>query len=211
VSRLTFGAIALAVLGACAPRAHPLAGAPTPTVRFPDTRLRGPARRTVFKWEYKDQDGFSALGEGLARIVAPDSVRMDFFLTGGVGGGGWAILVGDRLSTPGPDVVRRLVPPAPLLWATLGRLAIPAAPDTTARVSGDTLRAEVGHDPRWRVTFVGSDLRRVERVDNGRIVEWVTRDGPTLHYENAAARRSLTLRVERTEEASGFDASIWRP
>jgi hypothetical protein len=203
----------VAVLGlatACAPRAAPLAGAPTPTVRFPDTRLPSGARRIVFGWEYKDQDGFSARGEGLARIAAPDSARMDFFLTGGFGGG-WAILVGDRLSSPGPDVVRRLIPPPPLLWATLGRLAVPAARDTTARTAGDTLRADIGEGTRWRVTFVGPRLTRLERVDGGRIVEWVSRDGATLHYENAAAHRSLTLRVERTEEVSGFDATIWRP
>jgi len=200
----------LAQASACAPRARPLAGAPVPTVRFPDTRLPSGARRVVFTWEFQDQDGFSAKGEGVGRIVAPDSARMDFFLTGGYGGG-WAILIGDRLSTPGPDIIRRLVPPAPLLWATLGRVAVPAAADTSARVVGDTLRAEIGGDPRWRLTFVGPQLRRVERVDGGRIVEFVTRDGAALHYENTAARRSLTLHVQRTEEVGGFDASIWRP
>lgn len=205
-------AIACAIVAgvACAPKARPLAGTPVPTVRFPDTRLAPGARRIVFTWEYQDQDGFSAKGEGVGRVVAPDSARMDFFLTGGFGGG-WAILIGDRLSTPGPDVVRRLVPPAPLLWATLGRVAVPPGSDTSATVSGDTLRAEIGPSPRWRLMFVRSQLVRVERVDNGRITEFVSRNGPALHYENTAARRSLSLNVQRTEDAGGFDASIWRP
>jgi hypothetical protein len=203
------GPLVLCASIGCAPKAQPLAGAPAPSIRFPDTRIRSGARRVVFKWEYKDQDGFSARGEGLARVVSPDSARMDFFVEGGFGGG-WAILLGDRLITPGPDLVRRLVPPAPMLWATLGRLAVSPARDTTARVSGDTLRADLVGDPTWRVTFVGPQLTRIERIDGGRITEWVTRDATSLHYENAAARRSLTLHVERTEEVSGFDASIWR-
>ena len=107
-------------------------------------------------------------GEGTARIADPDSARLDFVVDGGFGGG-WAVLVGDQLSIPGPDVVRRLIPPAPLLWATLGRLAVPPARDTTARMVGDTLRADIGGDPTWRVTFAGTQLSRVERIDGGRI------------------------------------------
>jgi hypothetical protein len=194
---------------ACAPRAKPLAGAPTPVVRLPDTALPKGARRLVFKWEYREQEGFSAHGEGVARVVSPDSARLDFFVEGGFGGG-WAILIGDQLATPGPDFVRRLVPPAPMLWATLGRLVAPPAKDTTARLAGDTLRADIGTDPVWRATFVGPRLSRLERIDGGRIQEWVTRNGDELRYEHETGRRSLTLRVERTEEVNGFDASIWR-
>jgi len=205
------GAVALgiALLGACAPHARPLVGAPTPQVRLPSPALAPGARRIVFKWEYKEQDGFSAHGEGVARVVAPDSARMDFVLEGGFGGG-WALLLGDQLLIPGPDIIRRLIPPAPLLWATLGRLDVPVARDTTARTSGDTLRADIGTDPTWRVTYVGPRLTRVERIDGGRIQEWITRDDTVLRYQHETGRRSLTLRVERTEEVSGFDPSIWR-
>jgi hypothetical protein len=206
---VVFAAVALLAAG-CAPRARPLAGAPTPQVRLPDTRLQGGPRRIVFQWVYREQNGgFQAKGEGVARIVAPDSARMDFFVDGGFGGG-WALLIGDQLTTPGPDFVRRLVPPAPMLWATLGRLALPPARDTTARVSGDTLRADIGSEPTWRVTFVGPRLSRVERIDGGRVQEWISREGSLLKYEHESGRRSLTLQVQRTEEVSGFDASIWR-
>jgi len=199
----------LCTLGGCAPRARPLAGTPTPLVRLPSTELSRGARRVLFHWEYKEQEGFSAHGEGVARVVSPDSARMDFFLEGGFGGG-WAQLIGDQLTIPGPDFVRRFIPPAPMLWATLGRLSVPPARDTTARMSGDTLRADIGAEPTWRVTFVGPRLARVERVDNGRIQEWVARDGETLRYQHETGRRSLTLHVDRTEEVSGFDPSIWR-
>jgi hypothetical protein len=193
----------------CAPRAHPLAGVAPVALRLPRTDLRPGARRIVFQWEYHEQDGFSARGESVARIVAPDSARVDFVVAGGFGGG-WAVLIGNDLATPGPDFVRRLVPPAPMLWATLGRLAVPPARDTTARVAGDTLRADIGSDPTWRVTFVGPRLARVERIEGGWIQEWVSRDSTLLHYEHETGHRSLTLRVERTEEVSGFDSSIWR-
>jgi hypothetical protein len=205
--RASYALVAAAV--ACAPRAQPLGGAPTPQVRLPDTSLPAGARRIVFKWEYREKDGFNAHGEGVARIVAPDSARMDFFVEGGFGGG-WAQLIGDELTIPGPDFVRRFIPPAPLLWATLGRVAVPAARDTTARVAGDTLRADIGTSPTWRVTYVGSRLSRVERIDGGRVQEWMTRDGDQLRYEHESGRRSLTLRLERTEAVSGFEASIWR-
>ena len=42
----------------------------------------------------------TARGEGVARIASPDSVRMDFFLGGGLGSGA-AVLIGDSLSGPG--------------------------------------------------------------------------------------------------------------
>lgn len=207
--RLALAAFVAAAAG-CAPRAQPLAGTPTPVVRLPSAVIAPGARRIVFKWEYKEQDGgFSGRGEGVARVVAPDSARLDFFVEGGFGGG-WAVLVGDQLTVPGPDFVKRLIPPAPLLWAALGRNAVPASSDTTARVSGDTLRADIGRDPTWRVTFAGARLTRVERIDGGRLVEWVVRDGDQLRYQHETGRRSLTLRLERSEEVSGFDPSIWR-
>ncbi len=198
----------LASAAACAPRAGQLTGALTPQVRLPPSALPAGSHRVTFEWEYREQDGFSARGDGVARVSAPDSARMDFFVTGGFGGG-WALLLGDALTIPGPDFVRRFIPPPPLLWAALGRLAVPAATDTTARTHGDTLRADIGHDPTWRVTFVGSALSRVERIDGGRIVEWLARDSTRLRYENEAGRRSLTLRVQRVERVSGFDSSIW--
>jgi hypothetical protein len=148
-------------------------------------------------------------GDGVARIASPDSVRLDFFLGGGFGGGA-AVLIGDSLQVPGPQAARALVPPRALLWAALGRLDVPADRDTTVRVDAGAVRADIGTPPRWRVTFRGDTLSRLERVDAGRLQEWVERgaDG-AVRYRNEASRRTLTLVIQRTDAVPAFDPSIW--
>ncbi|MDF1505071.1 hypothetical protein [Roseisolibacter sp. H3M3-2] len=200
-------ALALTAAG-CAPLVRPRAGAPTPEVALPRTALAPTPQRLVFRWRYDEAEGFSARGEGVARLAPPDSGRLDFFVDGGMGGG-YAVLIGDRVSAPGGDMIRRLIPPAPLLWAALGRLALPAASDTTVRSSGDTVRADVGRGPTWRVTYVAGRLRRIERIDGGRIQEWVQRDSSAVRYRHEGERRALSLDVQRTETVDAFPASIW--
>jgi hypothetical protein len=152
----------------------------------------------------------AAKGEGVARIASPDSVRLDFFLDGGLGAG-FAVVIGDSVSTPGGDQVRRYLPPVALLWAALGRLAVPPVPDTVAKVDGAALRADIGRNPTWRVTFVEDRLTRLERIMNNRRLEWVSRAGPDVRYQNERSGRSLTLRISSTtNEASPFDPAIWR-
>src|SRR5207247_7185711 len=106
---------------ACAPRLRPLHGTAV-TTSLPSPRLPPRRQRVVFRWELDDQD-FIGRGEGAARMAPPDSARLDFFLAGGVGSGA-AVLIGNDLRLPSlaDDLGRRLVPPAPLLWATLGRV-----------------------------------------------------------------------------------------
>jgi len=205
-SRCVVGLAAFFALG-CAPRAGKLSGAPVPA-RLPVTDLRTGYRRIVFRWDYVDQ-ALAAKGEGVARIAPPDSVRLDFFLDGGLGGG-YAVVIGDSISTPGGDQVRRYLPPVALLWAALGRLAVPSVPDTVAKVDGGTLRADIGRNPAWRVTFVGDRLTRLERIVNGRRMEWVSRSGSEVRYQNERSSRSLTLNISSTNEASPFDPAIWR-
>ncbi|MEO8563371.1 MAG: hypothetical protein ABI601_14920 [bacterium] len=152
----------------------------------------------------------TARGDGVARIASPDSVRMDFFLGGGMGGGA-AVLIGDSLSVPGPDLIRRLVPPRALLWAALGRLDIPAERDTVVRVDEGILRADIGSPVRWRVSFRGDTLTRLDRVDGGRLQEWVERSSAQrVKYRNESSRRALSLVIQRSIVVPGpFDASIW--
>lgn len=196
-------------LAGCAPRARPLAGAPAPAaVRLPNLELPGGAQRVVFRWRY-EEEGFSARGDGAARIAPPDSARLDFFLEGGFAGG-WAVLIGDEISSPAGDVARRLIPPAPMLWAALGRLAVPSARDTVIRVSGDTLRADLRSDDRvWRVTVVRAALTGVEQIVGGRVVERLTRDSVNLRYSNLVDRRSLAIDVQRAERVASFPRTIW--
>lgn len=203
--------VALALVAAgCAPRARPLVGAPVPELRLPSTELPAGSHRVLFRWKYQEAEGFGARGEGVARVASPDSARLDFFVDGGMGGG-WALLLGDRVTAPGGVLVRRLLPPAPMLWAALGRVAVPPARDTTARASGDTLRADIGGDPTWRVTFVGPRLTRVDRIDGGRLIEWIARDSSgALVYQHETGRRALTLSDVRTEEVGSFAPETWR-
>jgi hypothetical protein len=64
--------------------------------------------------------------------------------------------------------------------------------------------------PSWRLTFRGDSLIRLERVRDGRIVEWVERSGVTVRYRSEEARRVLLLTIKRAQEVSPFDAAIWR-
>lgn len=203
------GWLLLLALGACAPRARGLPGTPAPALLLPRATLPVGHTRASFRWEYEDAD-FAARGEGVVRAAAPDSARLDFFVDGGLGGG-WAIVIGDELRAPGGDAVRRFLPPPPLLWAALGRFAVPAATDTTARVDGADVRADIGRDPVWRATFTNDRLMRLERIDGGRIVETVDRTDAGARYEHATARRRLILTVTRAPTITEFDGTIWRP
>ena len=201
-------ALLVAGIGACAPHAPPMAGT-IALARIPGTSLPPVHRKLVFLWSYADPD-IRAKGDGAARVSPPDSVRLDLFVGGGYGSGS-AVLVGDQLVTLGDDRIRGYLPPVPLLWAALGRLAVPPASDTAARVDGDTLRVEIGRDPAWRAIFVANELRRLQLIEGGRIQQWVTRDlAGHVHYEHERARRTLDLTTTRVDTVTAFDAAIWR-
>ena len=199
----------LAVTGcARAPRAGPLTGVPV-AAGIPDTRLAPGYRRLVFGWEYKERLG-SARGDGVARIAAPDSLRIDLFLENG-SSGGYVILIGDSLTAMSQDEARRSLPPEPLLWATLGVVRVTAA-DTIARQDGDTLRVEIGREPTWRMAFAARTLGKMERIARGLIEETVERrDSTRIVYRQPGAGRSLVLMIRQSIPEAGFDASIWRP
>ena len=199
---------ALLLAAACSPRAAPLAGVPTPR-HLPSTELPPVHRKIVFSFDYSQPD-LRIRGDGVARISPPDSARLDFFVNGQ--GTGHALLVGDDIRLQdGEDRMRDLLPPAPLLWATLGRLHVPPAADTTVRVDADTLRIDIGQTSGWRATFAGERLRRLEQIDGGRIPQWVSRpEGGPIRYEQPRRRRLLQLTVTRVDTVPGFDASIWR-
>lgn len=181
----------------CVPHAKPLAGGPAGrSVVLPRVELPPTARRVTFTWRYEEQDGVSARGDGVAHIVPPDTAQIQLFLAGGFGAG-TARLIGSRLEIPNRPEFRRLLPDAPLLWAAFGRLAVPPARDTTLRQAGDTLRADVGTAPTWRVTLVRDTLRAVERIQSGRVLERLDRENTRVVYRDEAERRSLRIDVVR--------------
>lgn len=195
----------LAAFG-CAPKAPPLTG-PVVAEALPVLELEG-SRRLVFRWRFADQSVILQ-GEGVARVTAPDSARLDFFVNGGLGGG-VAFLFGDSLVAPGAGSMQRLLPPAPLLWAALGRLAIPPAADTIVTREGENLRADVGRDPTWRVTIGAEGLERLARIQDGRLRDYVSRQAREILYEHPGDRRSLRIAIERDERVPGFSDDIWQ-
>jgi hypothetical protein len=196
-------------MSACAPRIQPLNGVAPENATLPSFDLPDGPEKITFSWEVND-NSIVARGDGVARLASPDTARVDLFLGGGFGIGASAILIGDSLVTPPGARGLDLVPPAPLLWAALGRLALPPVADTVIRVSGDTLRATLGSPVQWRLTGISGQLTRVERIDGERIVEWVERDpGRKVRYE-LSGRRSLVLSIENQQKVASFDASVWR-
>lgn len=192
---------------ACVPSAAPLPGVPAPNRSLPALGLADGHRQIVFKWEYQEGE-LAARGDGAVRTASPDSARLDFFLGGGLGAGA-AVLIGDSLRAPRVDLVRRYVPPAPMMWAALGRLAIPALTDTVVKLDGDVLRADVGRPVQWRVAIRGDSLVALERISDGKIVEKVTHNANgVIVYESPGARRKLELTILK-EQTGSFDASIW--
>lgn len=175
----------------------------------PDTRLTGGYRRVLFRWEYKERV-FSARGDGVARIATPDSVRIDLFLDNG-NSGGFVILIADSLTALAQDEARRSLPPVPMLWAALGVVRVSAA-DTAATMDGDTLRLEIGTEPRWRLAFGPQALARMERIERGRVEQVVERGDTTrVVYRQQGAGRTLVLTIRQVIRETGFDAAIWRP
>ncbi|MGQ0767476.1 MAG: hypothetical protein ACT4OZ_17655 [Gemmatimonadota bacterium] len=196
-------------MSACvSPRAPVITGIPH-TGPIPATSLAPGHARLIFRWDY-DDPFFSARGEGVARIAPPDSVRIDYFLDGGAGGGGAAVMIGDSVATPPEADGRRYLPPGPLLWAALGVLRITET-DTVARLRSDTLWVDLGTGPAWRAAFAGDGLVLVERIEGGRRREMVRRDSLTILYQQFSSRRRLTLTALRRVPEGPFDPSIWKP
>ena len=52
---------------------------------------------------------------------------------------------------------------------------LPPSATPSCALTGASLRADIGSPVHWRVTFRGDTLARLERVDDGRLQEWVER------------------------------------
>ena len=202
------GVLALGVAG-CLRTAGVLTGTRVSPASVPRVGLTG-LRQVTFRWEF-NEESMVARGEGVARLASPDSARLDFFVDGGFGSG-HVLVFGDRVIAPGGDLIASMIPSPPMLWAAVGRLAVPPSTDTIAAVDGTRLRADIGRDPRWRATFEGARLTLLERIENDKVTETVARsDDGTVRYTDPGARRMLRITVTRDSAVASFDASIWRP
>lgn len=199
----------LAALSSCTrlPTLQPLAGSPAPAV-IPVSELPRGYHKIVFNWQLHDPH-FSARGEGAARIASPDSARIDLFAAGASASTA-AILIGDSLIVAGSDRARDLLPAPALLWALFGRLDLGREADTVARIDGSSLAVDVGMPVRWRATFRGDSLVRLEQVQQTHVIAWIDRsDQHHLVFRDEADRRSLDLVITVNQPVSAFDASIW--
>jgi len=204
--RILAAAVTVGTVACGPPAAAPLGGAPVPALAMPSTGFTAGHLLIAFRWEYVEGSSLTR-GEGAVRVAPPDSARLDLFL-GGFGSGA-AVLIGDQLHAPLPDAARNMIPPPPMLWAAFGRLAVPAVGDTTVRADGDLLRADIGTEPVWRVTFTAGRLTRLEHIAGGRIQEYVERDDARVRYVSNVAQRRLTLTIIRDESVPPFDRSVW--
>lgn len=201
-----------ALAGCAAPRLAPLLNATPIAAREPLPVIELPRRsqRIVFNWKLRESE-LEVHGEGAARIAAPDSARIDLFVSGGLGSGA-AWVIGDQMRLEAPEALRRVLPPPAFLWAALGRFAIPAGRDTLVVRTDSSLTADIGPEPRWRLAIVGRRITRLERADGDRVIDRLERKGDaSLVYYHAPTRRQLTLTITRVDSVAPFDASIWRP
>lgn len=218
------GALVLVVATqGCAARSAP---APLPegdAERVAD-RLERSARipaptRAVFEWELNDA-GSRVSGRGVARIEPPYHARLDLFLDNGETAAR-AALVEDELRLP-REVDRRLVPPAPLLWASLGVFR----PGDGARLEG----GRGGDGGEIRLRYALPDGRGLEyRIRESEIVgAALLRDGDAVErvevleagdgaiprrtrYRDLSAFRELSVSIEATERVEAYPPEIWDP
>ena len=199
-------------LAGCAPKLAPLPNA-TPVPRaepLPVIQLPRHSQRIVFNWRLQESE-LEVHGEGAARIASPDSARIDLFVAGGLGSGA-AWVIGDQMRLDAPDALKRVLPPPAFLWAALGRFSIPAGRDTVVARTDSVLTAEIGPNPRWRLSLRGQRITRLERAEGEKVIDRLERraDG-SLVYFHAPTRRQLTLTITRVDSVAAFDVSIWTP
>lgn len=206
----------------CATSAPP---PPAPTVDAEQVALRMERRtrpeaptRAVFGWEM-NESGSRLSGRGVVRMEPPYRVRLDLFLDNGETAAR-AALVEDELRLP-PGVDRRLIPPPPLLWASLGvfhpgpraRLL-----DGRARDGGVRLRYGLSGGEELRYRLRDGRLRAAELLRDGDVVERVELDDredgatpPGARYRDLSAFRELRVSIESTERVESYPPEIWHP
>ena len=171
-----------------------------------------------FRWQLQDDRG-AAGGRGTARLAAPDSVRLD--VVGPLGAGrGAAVVVGDSARwTDPPDIIERLIPSYPLMWAMFGVERMPPA-DAALRGAADsssTMWEWASGADTVRYVRRGSPARLLaESRHAGRVIGRVeTEFGPDgrpassrLTVPSVPAR--LTLTFTASAPSDSFPADLWR-
>jgi hypothetical protein len=218
VSRSALAGAAALVLAAaaCAPAATTTTGgAPDAALagRLEDTTRPSQRLQVTFDWNLTDRDATFS-GRGVLRLDADRRGRVDLF---GPRGETYAaaVMEGETMRAV-PAAAAAMLPPAPLLWASLGVFRAPSdAPLTGTRVDGGTTLEYVRDRTAWRFHFENDRLRNTEWTDgSGRRTVVLT--GEAAHglpgqavFRDWTQFRELTLRVTAVEEIAAFEADVW--
>lgn len=172
-----------------------------------------------FRWQLQDERG-AAGGRGTARLAAPDSVRLD--VSGPLGSGrGSAVVVGDTaLWTDPDDVIERLVPSFPLMWAMFGMMRLPPEGAALRGLSDSSVTIWEAAEGADTVAYVRqrSPARLLAEVRaGGKVVGRVeTELGPDgrpvssrLTVPSVPARLNLTFTSSTASEP--FPGTLWLP
>jgi hypothetical protein len=193
---------------ACAPRIGVARGAAFDGP-LPDTRLDS-YKLVQFDWVY-DEPSTRTAGSGALRIAPPDSLRLDLFPRSGIGSA-WAILIGGGpVRSADIEQLAGRLPSPELVWAAVGRLAVPAVPDTVKSLSGGVLTVDIGNQPLFRAVFDAERLVRLEKAEGGsrRVSERVTRaaNGTVTYMRGKATLKLVDI---KESNAQPWDPGIWR-
>lgn len=172
-----------------------------------------------FRWQLQDERG-AAGGRGSARFAAPDSVRLD--VVGPLGAGrGSAVVVGDTaIWTDPPDVIQRLVPSYPLMWAMFGVARMPPPGATLRGLADSAVTVWEAADGVDTISYVRqrtparllAEVRQAGKV-LGRVETELAGDGrpmaSRLMVPSVPARLNLTFNSSTVSDP--FPLSLWRP
>jgi hypothetical protein len=223
-TRAHLPALALLLASALSACASPPPPPPPPTIDAQALALRLEARgqlagpeRILFEWSLSDRNA-RFRGRGVARLEPPYRARLDLFLANGETAVR-AALVGDDLRLP-PGAPVGFIPPAELLWGTLGVFK----PSGDARLRG----AEALADGRTALHYVRPDgievryvvgetgVQEVERLRQGAVVEQLAvgtagggRYPSEATYRNLPEFRELRLTRQAVEQVESYPPDIW--
>lgn len=177
-------------------------------------------RLNRFRWLFNDGQA-SVGGRGSARLAGPDSMRFD--IAGPLGlGGAAAMVVGDQAQwVHPPDVIARLIPSYPLMWAMFGVIRPPprGARSRGTRSEGNTLLqwANGADTVRYSHRAASPGTLRAEwqrgGVTMGIVETRLDADGAPvsarLTVPSVPARLDITIVVDSI--ALAFPRSVWTP
>jgi hypothetical protein len=173
-----------------------------------------------FRWLFNDGQA-SVGGQGSARMAGPDSMRFDIAGPWGIGGAAAVVVGEDALWVRPPDIIARLIPSYPLMWAMFG---VMRPPPLGARIRGrsddalTTLEWIEGSDTvRYRHRSAGPGTFWAEwhraGVTMGVVETRLDADGAPvsarLTVPSAPARLDLTIVADSSP--ARFPAALWAP